>query len=278
VPELPEVETTRRGIEPHLIGQQLVEWTFRVPALRWPLDLPQALRGKTIRGVRRRAKYLLVDFDAGALVLHLGMSGSLRILPADAAPLKHDHVDLLLGSGWILRFNDPRRFGSLHWQPTPVEAHWLLAGLGVEPLTATFHGAYLKAAARNRRVAVKNFLMDSHVVVGVGNIYANEALFLARLRPSRPAGRVSRASYDALADAVRQVLTAAIAMGGTTLRDFVNQDGQPGYFRQSLWVYGREGLPCKVCETTLKSSRLGQRATVYCPKCQPAQGIVARKC
>jgi len=271
VPELPEVETTCRGIAPHLIGRRIVDWALRVPALRWPIVLPQALRGQRIRSVRRRAKYLLVELDDGALILHLGMSGSLRVLAPDAPLLKHDHFDLLLDSGRVLRFNDPRRFGSLHWQPAPVEGHWLLAGLGVEPLTPAFDGACLKAAARGRRVAIKNLLMDGHVVVGVGNIYANEALFMARVRPTRAAGRVTLAQCEALVAAIKQVLGAAIEMGGTTLRDFVNQDGQPGYFKQSLWVYGREGQPCKVCGSELKGIRLGQRATVFCPRCQPAR-------
>lgn len=271
MPELPEVETACRGIAPHLTGRRIVDWSLRVPALRWPVVLPDGLRGQRIRAVRRRAKYLLVELDDGALILHLGMSGSLRVLAPDAPLLKHDHFDLLLDSGRVLRFNDPRRFGSLHWQPAPAEGHWLLAGLGVEPLTPAFDGACLKAAARGRRVAIKNLLMDGHVVVGVGNIYANEALFMARVRPTRAAGRVTLAQCEALAAAIKQVLGAAIGMGGTTLRDFVNHEGQPGYFRQSLWVYGREGQPCKVCGSELKGIRLGQRATVFCPRCQPAR-------
>jgi formamidopyrimidine-DNA glycosylase len=271
VPELPEVETTRRGIAPYLVGRRLVDWTLRVPALRWPLALPEALRGQRITAVRRRAKYLLIDLESGSLILHLGMSGSLRILPPDAPLLKHDHVDLVLDGEHILRLNDPRRFGSLHWQPAPAEAHWLLAGLGVEPLGDAFDGAALKSAAKGRRVAVKHLLMDSRVVVGVGNIYANEALFMARIRPTRAAGRISLAAYGALASAIREVLGAAIEMGGTTLRDFLHHDGQPGYFKQSLWVYGREDEPCKTCGSALVGIRLGQRATVYCRSCQPAR-------
>jgi formamidopyrimidine-DNA glycosylase len=219
-----------------------------------------------------------VQLDTGALILHLGMSGSLRVLPASAPVLKHDHVDLDLDDGRILRFNDPRRFGSLHWQPEPVLAHWLLTALGPEPLDPAFSGAYLKAAARHRRVAVKNFIMDARVVVGVGNIYANEALFMAGIRPTARAGRVTLARYDRLAEAIRTVLEGAITMGGTTLRDFVNHDGQPGYFRQSLYVYGREGQPCKVCGTSLKGLRIGQRASVFCPKCQPSQSMSAQRC
>jgi formamidopyrimidine-DNA glycosylase len=276
VPELPEVETTRRGIAPHIRHRTLVDWTLRVPALRWPMDIPAHLRGSEVLDVKRRGKYLLLEFAAGALLLHLGMSGSLRILPGDAPVLKHDHVDLRFDDGQVLRFNDPRRFGSLHWQDNPVERHWLLADLGVEPLTDAFTGRYLKAAARGRRMAVKNFLMDGQVVVGVGNIYANEALFLAGIRPTQAAGRISMPGYEVLAAAVRKVLSEAIDMGGTTLRDFVNQDGQPGYFKQSLRVYGREGLSCTVCGEPLKGLRLGQRATVYCPKCQRAQGFARR--
>jgi formamidopyrimidine-DNA glycosylase len=246
--------------------------------LRWPVRLPAELAGQTIRQVGRRAKYLLVHLDTGALILHLGMSGSLRVLPRSAPVLKHDHVDLELDDGRVLRLNDPRRFGSLHWQADPVDSHWLLSALGPEPLGPSFSGAYLKAAARHRKVAVKNFIMDARVVVGVGNIYASEALFMAGIRPSTRAGRVTLVRYQRLAEAIRAVLEGAIAMGGTTLRDFVNQDGQPGYFRQSLYVYGRQGQPCKVCGTLLKGARIGQRASVFCPKCQPAQGMPRQGC
>ncbi|MEQ8858294.1 MAG: bifunctional DNA-formamidopyrimidine glycosylase/DNA-(apurinic or apyrimidinic site) lyase [Pseudomonadales bacterium] len=275
MPELPEVETTRRGIAPHLLGQRVTGWEIRNAALRWPVDLPALLRGQIVTAVRRRGKYLLVDTSTGSLILHLGMSGSLRILPGGTPPLKHDHVDLCVGSGKILRLNDPRRFGSIHWQPGAAEAHWLLAGLGVEPLSPALSGEYLKRAARGRRTAVKSLLMDGRIVVGVGNIYASEALFLARVRPTLRASRVTLASYRRLAAEIRGVLARAIDLGGTTLRDFVNQDGQPGYFRQSLLVYGREGQPCKACGTELKGLRLGQRATVFCPKCQRAQGFAA---
>ena len=230
------------------------------------------LRGQTVGAVERRAKYLLLNCDSGSLIVHLGMSGSLRVLPRDVPVQKHDHVDVCLDSGKVLRLNDPRRFGSVHWQPAGSE-HWLLDRLGVEPLSDAFDGAYLKRAARGRRVAVKSLLMDGRVVVGVGNIYATEALFMAGIRPTLRAGRGTRASYEHLAAAVKQVLAGAITQGGTTLRDFVNQDGQPGYFRQSLYVYGREGLPCKVCATPLRGLRLAQRATVFCPKCQRAQGF-----
>ncbi len=256
----------------------MLGWRLRNPSLRWPVVLPPGLEGQTVRAVGRRGKYLLVTLETGVLIVHLGMSGSLRVLPAAAPAGKHDHVDVLLDSGKLLRMNDPRRFGSIHWHEAAAEPHWLLARLGVEPLSDEFTGGYLKAAARRRRVAVKSLLMDASVVVGVGNIYANEALFLAGLRPSLRAHRVTLAGYQALAGAVRLVLGRAIDMGGTTLRDFVNQDGQPGYFRQSLYVYGREGLPCKVCQARLKGARLGQRATVFCPNCQRAQGFAGVRC
>ncbi len=284
MPELPEVETTRRGIEPHLTGRRIVGWTVRNAALRWPVRLPPVLRHQTIDAVGRRGKYLLLETVPGTLILHLGMSGSLRILDAGATLRKHDHVDLRLDSGKVLRLNDPRRFGSILWHPRgapgqgATEPHWLLAGLGVEPLEPEFSGEYLKRRARGRRVAVKNFIMDGHVVVGVGNIYATEALFLAQVRPTLRATTVTLASYTRIAEAVRAVLGNAIDQGGTTLRDFVNQDGQPGYFRQSLYAYGRAGLPCKRCETPLKGIRVGQRASVFCPKCQRAQGFVPPRC
>ena len=281
MPELPEVETTRRGVEPLLNGRRLDHIAVREPRLRWPVELPGTLAGQRLIKVERRAKYLLFVFDEGVLILHLGMSGSLRVLPWDAEFLKHDHLVLNFEGDQSLRLNDPRRFGSAHWHPTPagedvlaaVANHKLLAALGIEPLDPEFDGAYLKLRAKGRRVAVKNFIMDGHVVVGVGNIYANEALFLAGIRPTVQAGRISLAAYDVLAARIRQVLAAAIQMGGTTLRDFVNQDGNPGYFKQVLNVYDREGAPCPLCETTLKGIRLGGRASVYCPTCQRAQGF-----
>jgi formamidopyrimidine-DNA glycosylase len=278
VPELPEVETTCRGIAPHLLGRRLVGWRVRNGALRWPVRLPRRLRGQTVVEVGRRAKYLLIGVPAGTLIIHLGMSGSLRVLPAGTLPRKHDHVDFEFDSGMVLRFNDPRRFGSIHFQRAEAGLHPLLRQLGVEPLSDEFTGAWLKRAACGRRLPVKSLLMDAKVVVGVGNIYANEALFLAGIRPTTAAGRVTLAGYERLAAAVRQVLAGAIAMGGTTLRDFVNQDGQPGYFRQSLYVYGREGLPCKCCGAVLRGVRIGQRATVFCRNCQRAQGKGGRRC
>jgi formamidopyrimidine-DNA glycosylase len=248
------------------------------------VEIPERARGGRVRRVARRAKYLLLELEQGplnqgALIIHLGMSGSLRVLssPWDS-PGKHDHVDFLFDANKLLRLNDPRRFGSVHWQPNPVMEHWLLAPLGPEPLSDAFTGPYLKARARNRRVAVKNLIMDSHVVVGVGNIYANEALFLAGLRPTLRASRITHSGYQRLVAAIAQVLTQAIQMGGTTLRDFVNQDGNPGYFKQSLNVYGRLGEPCRFCGATLRGLRTGQRATVFCPKCQSAQGFSGRDC
>lgn len=269
MPELPEVETTRRGLAPHLEGRRVTSVLLRRPDLRWPI--PDAVRerlpGQRIHAVRRRAKYLLADTDAGSALLHLGMSGMLRVLPPDTPVGPHDHVDIGLDSGRVLRFTDPRRFGSLLWQ-RPGEVHPLLAGLGPEPLDPAFDGAHLARLAQGRRAPVKTFLMDQAVVVGVGNIYAAEALFQAGIDPRRAAGRVSDARFQALAAAVKAILAHAITRGGTTLRDFLNPDGAPGYFEQELWVYGRAGEPCKRCGRTLKGAVIGQRASTWCPACQ----------
>lgn len=281
MPELPEVETTRRGVEPLVLDRRLTSVIVRDARLRWPVSLPDSLVGQRLLRVARRAKYLLFVFEEGVLIVHLGMSGSLRVLPEATDYLKHDHVALVFDDGQSLRLHDPRRFGSVHWQPVgpgedPLQVagrHKLLASLGIEPLDPAFDGTYLKTRARGRKLAVKNFIMDGTVVVGVGNIYANEALFLAGIRPTVQAGRVSLAGYEVLSRRIREVLAAAIQMGGTTLRDFVNQDGNPGYFRQVLNVYDREGEPCVVCEQPLKGVRIGGRATVYCSKCQRAQGF-----
>jgi len=269
MPELPEVETARRGLSPHLQGRRVTTVTLRRPDLRWPIppEISAVLPGQPITGLRRRAKYLLLDTAPGSALLHLGMSGSLRVLPAATPPTLHDHVDIALDSGKVLRFNDPRRFGCLLWQPAG-EQHELLAGLGPEPLDDDFGGDYLFELSRGRKAPVKAFLMDQSVVVGVGNIYAAESLFRAGIAPTRAAGRVSRERYGALAGAVRYILSHAIQRGGTTLRDFLSPDGAPGYFEQELLVYGREGEPCKVCGRTLKGSRLGQRATAWCAGCQ----------
>lgn len=268
MPELPEVETTRRGIEPHLCGQRITDLIVRQRQLRWPV--PAGARqavGQQVQAVRRRAKFLLIDLAHGQLLIHLGMSGTLRVLPANTAPGKHDHVDLVLDSGQILRFNDPRRFGAVLWSARP-DSHVRLRDLGPEPLGPDFDGGTLWQRSRGRKQSVKTFIMDNHTVVGVGNIYAQEALFRAGIHPSRPAGRISRARYDRLAECIKAVLAEAIRAGGTTLRDFTRADGQPGYFSQSLSVYGRAGEPCLQCGATLKGSRHGQRTTCYCPHCQ----------
>ena len=269
MPELPEVETTRRGLRAHCEGEIIRDLTVRERRLRWPVpeDLPQILRGQTIRRLERRAKYLLFCLDNGTLLVHLGMSGSLRVLLQPQPLAAHDHIDMALGNGAVLRYNDPRRFGSFQWfaageSPAP------LARLGPEPLSPDFDGARLYRLSRGRRQAVKPFIMDGVTVVGVGNIYASEALYLAGIRPDRAAGRVSRARYEALAVAIKQVLTNAIEQGGTTLRDFVGGDGKPGYFAQQLYVYGRAGAPCKGCGRPLRDKVIGQRASVYCVACQ----------
>lgn len=273
MPELPEVETTRRGIEPWLSGQAIERVVIRQPSLRWPIPVDEmlALQGQVVRRVRRRAKYLLVDFDQGSAVWHLGMSGSLRLVDTSDTPKKHDHVDWHLANGKILRFHDPRRFGALLWQPDG-ERLTQLANLGPEPLEAAdssgLTAEYLYQASRGKRQAVKLFLMDNRTVVGVGNIYANESLFLAGIRPTTPAGNISLARYERLLAFVRSVLSKAVEQGGTTLRDFVNSDGSPGYFAQQLNVYGRGGQPCPTCQKPLKEIRLGQRSTVYCTACQ----------
>ncbi|HZH43158.1 MAG TPA: bifunctional DNA-formamidopyrimidine glycosylase/DNA-(apurinic or apyrimidinic site) lyase [Lysobacter sp.] len=269
MPELPEVETTRRGLAPHVEGRRVREVLLRRADLRWPIppEVRAQLPGQRIRRVRRRAKYLLLDTDAGSALLHLGMSGSLRVLPHDTPVRAHDHVDVVLDSQRVLRFNDPRRFGCLLWQ-APGDTHPLLQGLGPEPLSDGFDGNYLFALSRGRRAPVKTFLMDQAVVVGVGNIYAAEALFRAGISPLREAGRVSRERYAALAETVRAILVYAIERGGTTLRDFLSPDGAPGYFEQELAVYGRGGEPCVQCGRALKHGVLGQRATVWCARCQ----------
>ena len=269
MPELPEVETTRRGLTPHLQGRRITGVTLRRPDLRWPIppEIAALLPGERILDIRRRAKYLLLDTDPGSALLHLGMSGSLRVLPASTAVAAHDHVDLALDSGAVLRFTDPRRFGCLLWQATG-STHELLQQLGPEPLSDEFDGDYLFARSRGRSASVKTFLMDQAVVVGVGNIYAAESLFSAGIAPARQAGRVSRERYARLAAAVKAILAHAIQRGGTTLRDFINPDGAPGYFEQELLVYGREGEACRACGRRLQGTRLGSRATAWCTSCQ----------
>jgi formamidopyrimidine-DNA glycosylase len=269
MPELPEVETTRLGLTGFVEGRVITGVTLRRADLRWPipLGLPGQLRGERILGLRRRAKYLLLDVAVGSAVLHLGMTGSLRVLPGDVPAGKHDHVDFALDSGLVLRFRDPRRFGCLLWQPKG-ETHELLRDLGPEPLSGDFHGAYLFQRSRKRTASVKTFLMDQGIVVGVGNIYAAESLFRAGIAPGREAGEVSQARYARLARAVKDILNQAIVSGGTTLRDFIHPDGLPGYFKQELFVYDRKGEPCLRCGRTLSGNRLGNRSTVWCAHCQ----------
>jgi len=269
VPELPEVETTRRGIAPYLEGQVVASVHLYNPSLRWPVpaDLPERMQGQTVNAVERRAKYLLLHQDSGTTMVHLGMSGSLRLSHGGEPRRLHDHVELRLASDHYLRFNDPRRFGSWLWT-SDWRSHALISSLGPEPLGEDFTADYLWQKARGRRTAIKAFIMNHQVVVGVGNIYASEALFIAGIHPARAAGRVSLVRMTRLVDAIRLILAQAITQGGTTLRDFINSDGKPGYFRQSLRVYGQEGAPCGLCGTLLRGAKIGQRSTVYCPKCQ----------
>lgn len=269
MPELPEVETTRRGVEPFCVGKVVRQLVVRESRLRWPVpeQLPELVAGQQIQALERRAKYLIFVTGPGSLLVHLGMSGSLRVVPADQPPGKHDHIDIQLQTGSSLRYHDPRRFGSFLWV-SPGQVHPLLSHLGPEPLSPEFNGDLLYLQSRGRSGPVKNFIMDGKIVVGVGNIYANEVLFLSGIHPGRAAGRISRARYELLADNVKQVLTSAITQGGTTLRDFVGGDGKPGYFAQQLNVYGRGGQPCKRCGDLLRERRLGQRTTVFCVACQ----------
>ena len=269
MPELPEVETTCRGIAPYLQGQRVSRVIVRERRLRWPIpeDLDVRLSGQRIEGVERRAKYLLIKAEVGTLIAHLGMSGSLRLVPAETPVAKHEHVDIVLESGLALRYTDPRRFGAMLWSDDPLN-HELLRKLGPEPLTELFDGERLYQLSRGKSMAVKPFIMDNAVVVGVGNIYAAEALFLAGISPLREAGKVSRARYVALADAVKAILAHAIARGGTTLRDFISPDGAPGYFEQELSAYGRGGEPCRRCGRPLKQALIGQRASAWCGHCQ----------
>jgi formamidopyrimidine-DNA glycosylase len=270
MPELPEVESTRRGIERAAAAQRIRELRIHDHRLRWPVDPQMAaqLAGQRIVAVGRRAKYLLLRLERGTVILHLGMSGSLRILDAQSARLKHDQFDLLLESGLSLRLNDPRRFGSLHYTTEDPAQHKLLRSLAPEPFEPAFNTDYLYRITRTRRAAIKQVLMNGRLVTGVGNIYASEALFRARISPRRGARRLTRADCARLVRAVRAALTAAIRAGGTTLRDYVGTDGNPGYFRQRLDIYERAGRPCRVCATVVRRIRQGQRSTYYCPHCQ----------
>jgi formamidopyrimidine-DNA glycosylase len=270
MPELPEVETTRRGIAPVLVGRRVRDVVVRDRRLRWPIadHLETSLRDQVVRRVERRAKYILIGFDTGTLILHLGMSGSLRIVDATVPPKLHDHWDIVLDTGRVLRFHDPRRFGSAHWTTADPADHPLLAKLAPEPLSDAFDPAYLYRVTRKRSVAIKQFIMNSQVVVGVGNIYASEALFRAGISPRKAARRITRAQAAALTGAIKEVLAAAIEIGGTTLRDYVNADGVPGYFRQQLFVYERDRQPCRVCKAPVKQFLQGQRSTYWCSTCQ----------
>lgn len=272
MPELPEVEVVRRGIASELEGRRIAGVTIRNPNLRWPVptDLEQTLRDLEIRTVMRRGKYLLLDCGAGTLILHLGMSGSLRLVTraTNTTPQKHDHVDLLLDNGMFLRFRDPRRFGAWLWTAGNAMGHPLLAHLGPEPLTEAFDGKLLYKKTRNRSASIKEVLMNSRIVVGIGNIYANEALFLAGIHPAIAAGRIGARRCARLVQAIKETLERAIEAGGSSLRDFVDSDGNAGYFQQQYWVYGRVGQPCRKCGTNIEQIRQGQRSSFYCPRCQ----------
>ena len=269
MPELPEVETTRRGIAPWLEGRQVQAVIVRDRRLRWPVPegIEDKLSGQTLRVLRRRAKYLLFETDIGTAMLHLGMSGSVRIIDRDEPATRHDHIDIQMETGKSMRFRDPRRFGSFLWSDNTDE-HPLLRNLGPEPLGCAFDGDYLAMKARGRRVSIKQFIMNAAVVVGVGNIYASEALFAAGIHPRRRTDRIAKARLCLLADAIKDVLQRAITAGGTTLRDFHGSDGEPGYFQQKLDVYGRGDLPCNRCKAPLTVIVLGQRSTFYCKRCQ----------
>lgn len=270
MPELPEVETTRRGIAPHLAQRTITKVIVRDARLRWPVDkdLNRQLAGAKIFQVNRRGKYLLIETSHGDLIMHLGMSGSLRILPASNAAQKHDHFELVFDSGQSLRLNDPRRFGAVIFTKQDPMQHKLLIDLGPEPLEKEFNANYLWEKSRGRSVSIKQFIMDSKIVVGVGNIYASEALFLANIHPTRAAGRVAAERYAMLVKSIKGVLRAAIKKGGTSLRDFTQSDGKPGYFKQKLNVYDRQGEACNVCGKPIKQKTIGQRSTFYCTHCQ----------
>ena len=269
MPELPEVETTCKGISPYLIGNTITAVIVRQMQLRWPVpaNLNTIIAGLQIKSVTRRAKYCLLNTELGSLILHLGMSGNLRIVNAHDKAGKHDHIDIIFANNIALRFNDQRKFGAVLWAEN-IATHPLLKELGPEPLTADFSGEHLYGLAKKRKLPIKTFIMDGHIVVGVGNIYASESLFFAGILPTREVGSISLAEYQHLAAAIKTVLQCAIAQGGTTLKDFVNAEGKPGYFSQSLAVYGRAGLPCYQCQNLIEQIKIGQRASYFCPLCQ----------
>jgi len=270
MPELPEVEITLRGLTPHLNGQRIKQAVIRNSHLRWPVpaSLSKIISNQTIHTLQRRAKYILLGCERGTLILHLGMSGSLRVLPEHIAPEKHDHFDLVFANGTLMRLRDPRRFGAVLWHKGPIEQHPLFIHLGPEPLLDDFNGQYLYAATRKRKAAIKQVIMDSHIVVGVGNIYASESLFHAGIRPELAANKLSLPRCVRLVKTIRDTLHSSIAQGGSTLRDFTDSEGKPGYFQQSYRVYGRTGEYCRVCDTVIKQIIQGQRSTFFCPKCQ----------
>ncbi|MDG4812583.1 bifunctional DNA-formamidopyrimidine glycosylase/DNA-(apurinic or apyrimidinic site) lyase [Hydrogenovibrio sp. 3SP14C1] len=270
MPELPEVETTRKGIQPKVEGQTIQKIIIRNGKLRWPVEqnLVKKLPGLVILSVRRRAKYLLLETTQGHLIIHLGMSGNLRVLPQQEPAIKHDHIDLILGNGFLLRYHDPRRFGSWLWTDKPLQEHPLLKALGPEPLTDDFNADYLFQKLQGRKTAIKTFIMNNHIVVGVGNIYANESLFLSGIHPTRPAHSLTIKETTQLTGHIKTVLSAAIEQGGTTLKDFLTPDGKPGYFEQKLNVYGKEGLPCPLCDSAIEKIVLNQRAAYFCSNCQ----------
>ncbi|MDF2529500.1 MAG: bifunctional DNA-formamidopyrimidine glycosylase/DNA-(apurinic or apyrimidinic site) lyase [Gammaproteobacteria bacterium] len=269
MPELPEVETVRRSILPSCEGQTIEKLVLRRPDLRWPIpiDLAQQIEGHKILAIKRRAKYLLFELGHGTLIIHLGMSGVLKMVQPTMPVTKHDHVDLVLSSGICLRLNDTRRFGAVLWADASL-LHPLLAKLGPEPLAEEFNAKLLFDQSRKRSIAIKLLIMDSHIVVGVGNIYANEALFHAKIHPETPANKLNRQQCESLVNAIKQVLNRAIEQGGTTLKDYRDGKGKPGYFQQELFVYGRSGKPCLICDNSLKETRMGQRTTVFCTECQ----------
>jgi formamidopyrimidine-DNA glycosylase len=268
MPELPEVETSRRGIEPHIVGATILHTVVRHPRLRWPIPLEiHSLSDQVVLSVQRRAKYLLLELPTGWIIIHLGMSGSLRVLPHDVSPAKHDHIDVVMSNGKILRYTDPRRFGAWLWCPDLATSS-VLQHLGPEPLGESFNRDYLLAKSRGKRTAIKPWLMDNKLVVGVGNIYASESLFVAGVLPDRPAMTLSESEAERVVDAIKTVLHRSIAQGGTTLRDFLQTDGKPGYFVQELQVYGRAGEPCRACGTLIENRKHAQRSTFFCPYCQ----------
>lgn len=270
MPELPEVETTLRGISAHVLNTPITRITIRNPRLRWPVpdDLASLLQQQQITKITRRAKYLLLSTDKGTIIIHLGMSGSLRIAAPDTAYDKHDHVEFCFANGNALRLKDPRRFGAVLWTHEPIDEHPLLSHLGPEPLSDEFNSELLFSLSRSKTVAIKQFIMNSKIVVGIGNIYANEALFASGINPKRAAGKTSKKRYEQLCIEIKRILEQAISQGGTTLKDFVGGTGKPGYFKQELLVYGRKGLPCVQCQTPLKEIRQGNRSSVYCTHCQ----------